>query len=151
MDARALELAIAHRLRVLTSALSLSTSAEWSGYSGIAYYNGWLSTSLATTATVWVSTCSSFNLGTDVYILDVNGATVTSALAGMAAPDQLTINGNIYVDAEWSNFGVAEFMVRCLARAKDPNIAVNRHSRVRLRRSGTAPSPTRSCGRRRTI
>jgi len=100
----------------LTCARSPFCFSQWSGYSGIAYYNGWLSTSLATTATVWVSTCSSFNLGTDVYILDVNGATVTSALAGMAAPDQLTINGNVYVDAEWSNFGVAEFMVRWQAK-----------------------------------
>ena len=29
----------------------------------------------------------------------------------MAVPDQLTINGNVYVDQEWSAFGVAEFLV----------------------------------------
>jgi hypothetical protein len=70
-----------------------------------------LSTALSTTATMWVSTCSSFNTGTAYYSLDVNGAVVSGVLANMAVPDQLSINGNIYVDAEWSNFGVSEFIV----------------------------------------
>jgi hypothetical protein len=84
---------------------------HWSGYSGVAYYDGWLTTSMSTTATLWVSTCSSYNTGTDYYTLDVNGDAYTSSLANMVVPDQLTINGNLYTDAEWSNFGVAEFIV----------------------------------------
>jgi hypothetical protein len=83
---------------------------HWSGYSGVAYYNGWLTTALSTTATKWVSTCSSFDTGSDAYTLDVNGHPYSNSLAGLAVIDQLTINGNIYVDAEWSDFGVAEMM-----------------------------------------
>jgi hypothetical protein len=83
---------------------------HWSGYSGVAFYSGWLTTGLSTTATKWVSTCSSYDTGSGVYTLDVNGRPYTSALAGMMMPDALSINGNVYVDAEWSAFGVAEFL-----------------------------------------
>jgi hypothetical protein len=70
-----------------------------------------LTTSLSTTATKWVSTCSAYDTVANTYTLDVNGHPFSSTLANMAIPDALTINGNVYVDAEWSAFGVAEYLV----------------------------------------
>ena len=75
------------------------------GYSGVAYFNGWLPTTFATTATKWVSTCASWDTVTGQFTLSVDGALVGGALAGIAVPDQLTINGNTLVDAEWSDWG----------------------------------------------
>jgi hypothetical protein len=49
-------------------------------------------------------------LSSDCLPQDVNGRQTTGWLLGMLPPDQLTINGNIYVDQEWSAFGVAELM-----------------------------------------
>ena len=80
------------------------------GYSGVAYYAGWLSTALSTTATKWVSTCTSTNTGSGYYTLNVDGASVSGWVQGMLPPDALTINGNVYVDQEWSAFGVAELI-----------------------------------------
>jgi hypothetical protein len=84
---------------------------HWNGYSGVAYYDNWLSTSLSTQATVWVSTCSSYDAVTGAYTLDVNGRPVSGTLSNLVVPDQLTINGNLYNNQEWSAFGVAEFLV----------------------------------------
>jgi hypothetical protein len=59
---------------------------HWSGNSGVAYYSGWLSMSLGTTATKWVSTCSAYNTVAGTYTLDVNGQPVSSTLSGSACP-----------------------------------------------------------------
>jgi hypothetical protein len=89
---------------------------QYSGYSGAALYNGaWLGSPwymFASTATVWVSTCSSFNPGSGAYTLDVNGKTYSNDVAGMVMPDSLTINSNSpNIDSQWSAFGVAELLV----------------------------------------
>lgn len=109
------------RMRIFQPYKSASNwlHGQWSGYSGVAYYNGWMqSPGAATTATKWVSTCTSVDTATEYFILDVNGVPTKGTLANMALPDQLTINGNTQVDAEWSAYGVAEFITwnRALSR-----------------------------------
>jgi hypothetical protein len=88
---------------------------QYSGYSGVAYYSNWLASpwyQLATTNTVWVSTCSSFSTASGANTLDVNGRPSSSYLAGLAVPDKISINSNLAsVDAQWSAFGVAELLV----------------------------------------
>jgi hypothetical protein len=88
---------------------------QYSGYSGAAYYGNWLASpwyQLATTATVWVSVCSSFDTVAGVATLDVNGQPSTTKLAGLLIPDRLTVNGNLpSQNSQWSAFGVAELMV----------------------------------------
>ena len=72
--------------RLLAAGLTRARrAARRSGYSGVAYYNGWLqSPGAATTATKWVSTCTSVDTATDGYTLDVNGVPVEGTLANMA-------------------------------------------------------------------
>jgi hypothetical protein len=88
-----------------------------SGYSGVAYYGGWLASpwyQIATAATVWVSTCASYDIYTGSNTLNVNGhpSSLAGDMAGLVVPDQLTINSNLAsIDAQWSAFGVAEFLV----------------------------------------
>ncbi len=87
-----------------------------SGYSGTAYYGGWLASpwyQLATTATVWVSTCGTYSTASGANTLDVNGhpSSLAGDMAGLTVPDQLTINSNSpSIDAQWSAFGVAEVL-----------------------------------------
>jgi hypothetical protein len=59
-----------------------------------------------------VSTCGAYSTATGANTLDVNGrpSSLAGDMAGLAVPDQLTINGNTQVDAQWSAFGVAEFL-----------------------------------------
>ena len=103
----------AYRARILQPFRSQSNwlHGQWNGQSGVAYYNGWLSMTLSTTATKWVATCSAYDINAGTYTLDVNGHPVSGSIASMVVPDQLTVNGNVYVDQEWSAFGVAELMV----------------------------------------
>ena len=99
----------------LTFVCLLMCTRVHSGYSGVAYYGGWLASpwyQIATTATVWVSTCGTYSTASGANTLDVNGrpSSLAGDMAGLAVPDQLTINGNTQVDAQWSAFGVAEFL-----------------------------------------
>ena len=57
-----------------------------------------------------MSTCTSIDAGANYYTIDVNGAAINGWLLSMQPPDALSINGNVYVDQEWSAFGVAELM-----------------------------------------
>ena len=78
---------------------------------------GWLASpwyQLATTATVWVSTCASYDLYTGGNTLDVNGhpSSLAGDMAGLTVPDQISVNANLAsIDAQWSAFGVAEMLV----------------------------------------
>ncbi len=81
----------------------------------MAYYSGWLGSPwyvLASTSSNFVVTCTSFDSGSEGYILDVNGHAVTGTTPSIALPDQITINGNLpSQNAQWSAFGVAEMLV----------------------------------------
>jgi hypothetical protein len=60
-----------------------------------------------------VSTCGTYSTASGANTLDVNGrpSSLAGDMAGLAVPDQLTINGNLAsIDAQWSAFGVVEFL-----------------------------------------
>ncbi len=84
---------------------------HYSGYSGVAYYNGWLGAywyQLATTATNWVVTCTSFDTGSQAYEMMVNGHPVEGTVANVAVPNALAINSLAWQAS--SAFGVAELI-----------------------------------------
>jgi hypothetical protein len=80
-----------------------------------------MTTALSTTATKWVSTCTSVNLATAAYTLDVNGVPASATLANMARPARArAAHRCACAGADLRNAGVAMALLclrrRCLTR-----------------------------------